>query len=379
METKAEGSVMVVDDDRYLLESLSVMLRSHGFEVCTFTSAAQALQRFAAAPADVVITDISMPQMDGVSFTENLRVLDPQVPVIFMTGTCETSCAHSALRLRVFDVIVKPFAPALLVNSLHNALQQRRLLKMEQSYRQLLERAVDEQFRASRSFRFQQEMDWEMVRRMAAAAEFREEATGGHLNRMGLFAGTISEALGMSPEFVEDISLASILHDIGKIGIPESILLKTSPLTREEFLRMQSHTLIGDSLLKGSSHPTLRMAAAIALNHHERWDGSGYPNGLAGEDIPLPGRIVMLADQYDVLRSRRAYKEPRSHADVVDILGKGDGRTMPGHFDPRVLAVFREIHPQLEEIFSAHPEEHVLAPAVDDEGEGVQALRKASC
>jgi putative two-component system response regulator len=142
------------------------------------------------------------------------------------------------------------------------------------------------------------------------------------------------------------------MHDVGKIGIPDVILRKVGPLDDSEWKVMRNHAALGASLLKGTPSPLLELAGQIALTHHERWNGSGYPQGLRGDDIPLAGRIVMLADQYDAMRSRRPYKVAFSHEQTCDIIVHGDGRTLPEHFDPQLLAVFREAHPRLQTIYS---------------------------
>jgi putative two-component system response regulator len=160
----------------------------------------------------------------------------------------------------------------------------------------------------------------------------------------------------MDDDFIDDISMASTMHDIGKIGIPDSILLKPGPLTAEEFSTIKQHTIIGERILRGSPHRMLKMGAVIAATHHERWDGTGYPVGLKGEETPMEGRIVMLVDQYDALRNSRVYKPSFGHAKTCDIILNGDGRTMPGHFDSKVLAAFDEISDDIAEIFEKSQE-----------------------
>ena len=383
MENLSAGNVVVVDDDPLMLESVSVLLRSRGFSVRTFSGGSEALAGLQERAADLILADVNMPQMNGITMMERLRAVDPDTPVIFMTGNAEIDVAMSALRMKVFEFFLKPFNPILLIRSIELGVKQKQELLLEKRFREELERAVvTRSSELAWSVEHEKIMSAEIIERLAAAAELRDEATGQHIVRIGSYAGMIARGLGMPQEYCEMITRAGTMHDIGKIGIPDSILFKPAPLAPEQFEVIKTHTVIGAKILSGSSHPLLQMAASIALTHHERWDGSGYPHGLAGEEIPLAGRIVMIADQYDALRSLRVYKPPLDHATTCSIILRGDAVTRPDHFDPAILRVFAELEPHFAEAFARQgnqePAPRKIAAPVARRGGGGTPERSAS-
>jgi putative two-component system response regulator len=349
------ATVMVVDDIPENLNLLQDMLQGKGFRVLAFPNGRMALNAAAKSPPDLILLDINMPEMNGFEVCERLKADEAlkDIPVLFISALTEVTDKVKAFAAGGVDYVTKPFQFEE-VNARVNTQLRLRKIKLELERHNLhLEEMVKEKVREI------SDSQLATILAVSKLAEYRDDETGHHIERTRTFCRIITEHLRTNPRYeksisdayVENIFHAAPLHDIGKVGIPDSLLLKPGKLTAEEFEIMKTHPVIGANTLKSvrSKYPKnafVNMGITIAHAHHEKWDGSGYPYGLAGEDIPLAARIMALADVYDALRSKRPYKEPFTHEESCGIILEGTGK----HFDPVVIEAFKAVETEFAEI-----------------------------
>lgn len=347
LQPTALPRVLVVDDEPHVRRVTVRSLERHGIECLQAGTAAQGMSLMEQHHADVVVTDMCMPEMNGLDLLRTLRSQAPDTQVLILTGYTSIDTAVTALTQGAFGYLTKPTDPDALYHHVCQAFERRQLLVERRNYTRHLEETVQ------RKTAELNQMHEEMSLRLVRACCYRDNETGAHIRRVGLLSAKLAAALGWSPEMVERIRSAAPLHDIGKTAIPDAILTKPDSLTDDEYSIMKTHTTLGAELLKGARSPVLAMAHDIALAHHERWNGTGYPCRKQGNDIPEAARIVSVADVFDALAHDRIYRPAFPPAEVLHLLKQGNGTD----FEPRILEVFLDCLPQMYAIAEQNPDD----------------------
>lgn len=353
--SKGKPRILVADDDKFQRQIFDDLIKDSGYECLTVESGLEALEKLAGYQPDIVITDVIMPGMNGFEVTKRIKAdpLTMHIPVVIVTTLSDMASKVNGLECGADELLSKP------VDETEFRIRIKNLLKIKRYADYLLEhgRALEGEVINKSE---QLEKAFEKIRmgyieteyRLTLAAEYRDKETGGHIKRISLYSQLLARVMGLPEARVEAIFFASPMHDVGKIGIPDAILLKAGRHTKEEALIMKSHTLIGAKILHGSESEMLQAAEEVALTHHEDWDGSGYPKGLKGDEIPLPGMIVHLVDIYDALRSKRPYKNPIDHETACRMLAEEKYR-----FSPLVFKAFLDCSADFKRLFDEHRED----------------------
>jgi len=349
-----EEAVLVVDDDSAVRRFLRRAVERAGHRVEDFPDAEAALEHVSPAKYAVALVDLNMPVHDGLWLLERLREADSDIAVVIVTGSGVVDEAVNALTHGAVDYVQKPVGPTEIKEVVGRARRNRQLEIENRAYRLDLERLVEERTAGLHEAMIElgaaaealERSHRESIYRLAVAAEYRDEDTGNHQLRIGLTCELLAKRVGCEEELVTLIRQASPMHDVGKIGVSDAVLFKPGPLADEEFEEIKKHCAIGALIFSGSSSKLFQLAERIALSHHEWFDGSGYPESLRGEQIPLEGRIVAVADAFDALTSPRVYKPAYTVEKALAIIENGSGT----HFDPEIVQALYE---SLDEILEA--------------------------
>ncbi|HBG47147.1 MAG TPA: two-component system response regulator [Deltaproteobacteria bacterium] len=360
LQTIAKGQskkarILIADDDTFYLRIFSDLISELGYESISAVNGLEALEKARTHRPDVLLIDVVMPGMDGFEVTKRLKE-DPAtmyIPVVIVTSLSDRNSKIRGLQSGADELLSKPVDETEFRVRLRNLLKVKRYEDFLVEHGRRLENEVeDKSVQLERAFDKIRKGYIETVFRLTLAAEQRDKETGSHIKRISLYSQMMARYLRLPEEEVETIFFASPMHDVGKIGIPDSILLKPGPLTPEEFEIMKTHTTIGAEILKDADSGILAAARDIALTHHERWNGKGYPRGLKGTEIPMSGRIVNMVDIYDALRSSRPYKESFDHDTACRIIFEN-----PDNYDPVILAAFSDCSKEFRRLYDENHEE----------------------
>ncbi len=344
------AKILIVDDIHLNLVIMEDELSAHGHEIIKAYNGHQAIKIAHEKTLDIILMDVLMPGIDGFETCRQLKekAETANIPVIMVTSLNDREAKLKGLEAGALDFISRPIDFDEVSKKINNLLGMRMYQRYLEDNNKLLEKLVGIRTREI------EEAFTDTIYRLGIATEYKDYITSLHTRRVGHYTQHIAELLGLPEERRQEMFYASQMHDVGKIGIADNILLKAADLTIDEFDTMKTHTTIGAKILSSSKSELLRAAEKFALYHHERWDGTGYPNKLRGEKIPIEGRIMKLADVYDALRSVRPYKLAYDHQKTVNIILHGDGKTMPHHFDPLLMEAFIDCHQEFEGIYNKY-------------------------
>jgi putative two-component system response regulator len=336
---KDKPVILIVDDQPQNIELLEAYLFPENYEIVTATNGEEALGKLSENKIDLILLDVMMPGMDGFKVTRRVRedTAHRLLPIILVTALRETDDRVKGIEAGCDDFISKPVDKMELLARVRSLIKVKAYNDLMSNYREELESEV-----AVRTEELKHAFDkikaasLETIYRLSIASEYKDRATGAHIKRMSLYSAAIARPMGLDESTIENILYAAPMHDLGKIGIPDLILLKPDKLDLVEWEIMKQHTIIGAKILKGSDAGFIKLGEEIAQHHHEKWDGSGYPEGIKGIEIPIAGRIAAIADVFYALTSERSYKEPFSLKKSLAIIREGRG----SHFDPDVVDAF---------------------------------------
>ena len=343
---KSKQLVLVVDDQSQNIELLEAQLVPLGYEVVKAANGEEALKMLSDNQIDLILLDVMMPGLDGFEVCRRIRRNDAYrlLPVIMVTAMRATEDRIKGIEAGCDDFVSKPFDKMELMARVRSLLKIKDYNDFMRNYRKELESEV-----AGRTEELKHALDeiktasLDTIYRLSMASEYKDKETGAHIKRVSRYSAAVARRMGLGPKAVEIILYAAPMHDLGKIGIPDNILMKPERLDPEEWKIMKQHTVIGANILKGSDAEFIKMGESIAQNHHEKWDGSGYPQGLKGLEIPAASRIAAIADVFDALTSKRPYKEAYTVDNSIAIISEGRG----SHHDPDVVDAFLSIKDEI--------------------------------
>lgn len=339
MPISSQSTLLIVDDVPANLRVLVSYLKNFNFKVRVAQDGVDALEQVNIAAPDLILLDVMMPRLNGLEVCRRLKAnpKTKEIPVIFMSALDDTFDKIAGFEAGSVDYITKPFQHEEVFARITTHLTIKNLQTEIKQQNILLEQRVQERTKELEETRLQ------IIRSLGKAAEYRDNETGMHVVRISKYVSALANALGLNIEQCKIMADASLMHDVGKIGIPDHILLKRGRLSPDEWDIMRTHTIIGEKILSGNDSELLKAAALLARTHHERWDGTGYPDALKGEEIPLISRIIAICDVFDTLLSRRPYKEPWTSQATIEYI-KGENAK---HFDPTIVKIFGKKLPEL--------------------------------